>query len=312
MAARSTALLLILASALPAQETKTLIPPQKPAEPAKMTAADRIAVLRSQLATLEQEIAYLEELKAQGGMLSQVKKALTDREPEYRVFGKGVTAADINKPRKATLMDEKERQETDEDVVLLVNGSPVLSSEIDQMVFYAKSYPRPEQHAQIMTFVIRSILRKKFVEATFSANIPSARERIDQIEAQLTDGADFGELAANLSQAESSGRSGDMGFIGRKGSDPSLTMQAFSMKVGETSPVIQTERGFEIIKVTELQEGTEPSQDKVRVSTIVASFAGGADGMEELEDALRLVDQGRLMIYMRDREFLRYMPKIYQ
>ncbi|MHC5065516.1 MAG: peptidylprolyl isomerase [Planctomycetota bacterium] len=308
MAARLITLCLLLATALPAQETKTLVPPPVPAEPAEMTAADRIEVLRSQLATLEREIEYLKKLKAEGGMLSQVKKDLTARALTYRVFGEGLKAADVNKPRKATLMDEKEVQETSQDVVLLVNGSPIRTAEIDELVYYAKSYPRPEKHAQIMTFVLRSILS----EATFASNIPEARMRIDQIEASLAGGAEFEEIAATMSQAKSSGRSGDMGFIARKGSDPTLTMHAFSMKVGEVSPVIQTERGFEIIKVTELEEGSEPAEDKVRVSTIVASFVGGEEGMEELEDALRLVDQGRLEIFMRDRSYLRFLPKIYQ
>lgn len=314
MAARSTLLCLALAASLSAQESKPnkldLLAPRP--EPATLTAADRIDLLRSELATLKNELVYLQELKAKGGMLLRIKASLSDRILGYRVFGEGLTPADIARPTKATFMDPKDFREGSLDMVLLVNNAPIMRQEIDEMVFYLKSYPRPEKHRQIMTIAVTALVDLKAIESAFASNIPAARERIDAIGKKLAEGADFGDLAATMSQAESSARMGEMGMISRKGTNLMLTMHAFRLKAGEVSDVIQTLRGFEIIEVLEHILGDTPPMDKVRIRTIVASFVGGPEGQSEIDQVLDGVAVGRIDLRMRDRAYSRFLPKIFR
>jgi peptidyl-prolyl cis-trans isomerase C len=73
---------------------------------------------------------------------------------------------------------------------------------------------------------------------------------------QIKAGADFATLAkANSGHASSAERGGDLGFFGRGQTvPPTLEKAAFELKVGQVSDVVETQYGYDIIKVTDRKD----------------------------------------------------------
>jgi len=78
-------------------------------------------------------------------------------------------------------------------------------------------------------------------------------EALTQIEAMLAeikDGADFGEIAKANSDCPSGSEGGDLGMFGRGQMVPEFDEATFSMEVGDTSGVVETDFGYHLIQRT--------------------------------------------------------------
>lgn len=81
------------------------------------------------------------------------------------------------------------------------------------------------------------------------------RERADEVLARLQAGEDFSYLAREYSEDISSRESGgDVGFFPRGVMPPEVEEVAFSLEVGETSEIVETQFGFHIVQVLEREE----------------------------------------------------------
>jgi hypothetical protein len=80
-----------------------------------------------------------------------------------------------------------------------------------------------------------------------------AKERIDLLYFKLTRGDDFGRLADDYSESHGAGVGGDRGWFIRKGAetDEALIASVWNLKAGECTKPILTDRGWQILKVTE-------------------------------------------------------------
>jgi len=80
-----------------------------------------------------------------------------------------------------------------------------------------------------------------------------ARAKIQNLEAQLKQGADFAQLAQNYSEdAESAPNGGDKGFIPESAlsnSSPELRKLILSMQPNQVSPVLPSPDGYRILKL---------------------------------------------------------------
>ncbi|MBY0374870.1 MAG: peptidyl-prolyl cis-trans isomerase, partial [Bryobacteraceae bacterium] len=75
----------------------------------------------------------------------------------------------------------------------------------------------------------------------------SARAAIEEAERELAAGADFAELADRLSDCP--GRGGDLGFFPRGEMVDEFEAHAFSLPIGQLSPIFRSPFGFHILKV---------------------------------------------------------------
>ncbi len=97
----------------------------------------------------------------------------------------------------------------------------------------------------------------------------TAESRLEGIAQEITDGKDFGELAAQHSECPSGKQNGgNLGWFSRGMMVPEFEQAAFDMAVGEISDIIETQFGFHIIMKTAEDEGGqasfEESRDKIR------------------------------------------------
>jgi parvulin-like peptidyl-prolyl isomerase len=77
-----------------------------------------------------------------------------------------------------------------------------------------------------------------------------AKTKIQEAYKKIKAGEDFGDIAAKYSNAMSRVKGGDMGFLHRGRLNQDVEDEAFRMKEGETSKIIEKDIGFYIVKVT--------------------------------------------------------------
>ncbi len=107
--------------------------------------------------------------------------------------------------------------------------------------------------------------------------VVSDRKQADQLHKQLTDGGNFYELAVENS-IDPYGRkhAGDMGWLPVGRAMPEIEKILAALPEGDLSPVVQTQKGFHIIKVLEqkpaYQKTYEAVADRVRQAMILEHY----------------------------------------
>jgi len=88
--------------------------------------------------------------------------------------------------------------------------------------------------------------------------------KIDGLRKQLLEGSDFAKLAKENSDCPSKEKGGDLGTFPRGRMAKPFEEAAFSQKVKDIGPIIQTKFGYHIIQVLEHNQPTEKKLDEVK------------------------------------------------
>jgi parvulin-like peptidyl-prolyl isomerase len=101
-----------------------------------------------------------------------------------------------------------------------------------------------------------SLLQQKTAEAVAADTSlkEEVKKQIEDIKAKLDAGGDFAELAKEFSEDGSAADGGDLGYFGTGVMVQEFEDAAFALNAGETSGIIETEFGFHIIKVDEVEK----------------------------------------------------------
>jgi peptidyl-prolyl cis-trans isomerase C len=92
------------------------------------------------------------------------------------------------------------------------------------------------------------------------------KKKIEALRKQLVDGADFAKLAGEQSDCPSKAKGGDLGTFPRGRMVKPFEDAAFTQKVNEIGPVIQTQFGYHIIQVIERNQAKQKSLEEVKGS----------------------------------------------
>lgn len=74
-----------------------------------------------------------------------------------------------------------------------------------------------------------------------------ALSMIEEVKTKIADGADFADIAEEVSDCPSGQNGGSLGVFGRGQMVKAFEDAAFSLETGETSDVIETEFGYHLI-----------------------------------------------------------------
>lgn len=112
----------------------------------------------------------------------------------------------------------------------------------------------------------------------------AATKKLASLRDQIKRGADFSTLAKQHSQDKGSAKQGgDLGYVTR-GVEEQFDKVVFALKKGETSQVIKSKLGFQIVQLDDIREG-DPEERKVRHILIKAE--NKLKPFSEVKDAIR-------------------------
>lgn len=108
-----------------------------------------------------------------------------------------------------------------------------------------------------------TLVREKKVRARHI--LVKTREEAIAIMREVSQGKDFAELAREKSIGPSKAQGGDLGYFTFGGMLPAFSQMAFSLKKGEVARApVQTQYGWHVIKVEDIQEAAPPTLAEVR------------------------------------------------
>jgi len=126
-------------------------------------------------------------------------------------------------------------------------GGNLNVSEAESKAFYDQ---HPEYFTQPESIRASEIIIRVEPKAD-AAKKEEARKKIEDIQKRLQKGEDFAVLAKDFSQSANAAQGGDLGIVPRGRMPKAFDDAAFSLKPGEVSGIVETDLGFQLIKVQE-------------------------------------------------------------
>jgi parvulin-like peptidyl-prolyl isomerase len=124
------------------------------------------------------------------------------------------------------------------------------------------------------------------------------REKAEEVKGQLQNGADFAELAREYSQDPASAENGgDLGCLGQGETVPNFEEALFNADEGEVVGPVETEFGYHVIEVTDVQQqSTQP------LSEVEGQIR------EQLSADLQAEEFGSWIQRQREQRDVKYLP----
>jgi peptidyl-prolyl cis-trans isomerase C len=217
---------------------------------------------------IERELLYQESQKAgvkvPQGVVDDQLKALKKRFSDEKAFEKALADMDLSEA------DLRSRIEQEQSIREWIEKSFYDTSAVTEKEMKAYSDGHPEMFKQPESVRAEHILIKVSPKAT-DAEKAAAKKKIEEIQKKLKDGGDFEALAKEYSDDTSKDRGGDLGYFTRGRMVKPFEEAAFSLKVGEVSPIVVTIYGYHLIKVLDRKpEGTISYEDaKPRIQQVL-------------------------------------------
>lgn len=161
------------------------------------------------------------------------------KEKLEQYFGKSIL--EIKKDLRDRIRDHLKIQNVQQGITMNVKVTP---SEVSD--FYA-SIPSDSLPLINAEYEIMQIVKKPPIS---EAEIAFVKEKLNGLRDRVLKGEDFSTLANLYSMDPGSmHKGGNLGLIGRGETYPEFEAAAFSLKPGEVSPVVKTEKGYHIIQL---------------------------------------------------------------
>ena len=154
-------------------------------------------------------------------------------------------------------------------------SSTIAVTDQDVKAYYDQN---PEQFKQPESIRASHILIKFDATAT-DAQKKEARAKIEDVMKQVKAGGDFAELAKKYSQDGSAAQGGDLNYFQKGQMVPPFEQAALALTPGGISPIVETQFGYHIIKLTDKK--AERVVPLAEVNTRLADFLKQRQGQEK-------------------------------
>jgi len=135
----------------------------------------------------------------------------------------------------------------------------------------------------------------------------AARKKADEAHAKAKAGEDFGKLATKYSDAPNAASGGDVGFFERGTMFREFDENAFSVPVGQVSPVFETAPGFNILKVVDRRAGQPLAWDEVK-ERLTEQLSASMKGQTLEAKIVELRSKAKVEILAADLELRKAPP----
>lgn len=289
-------------------------PAQDPDRP-EPTPAERLAELQQQKQDLEREIEFVKTRVAQSKEL--LRQKLTDRDMDFRSIdaGKAGPSGPIAQPvarREARLMTAKELDTFGADVLLTVDGRPVLQSDFSALRSYLDTLVAPDQPQDVQQRMAESRDQRAMLELMrIETTIANAQEAATEAEltigealAEIRGGADFAQVAKKFAQGP---LAEDAKVVITRNCPFGLLVEkaAFATEEGQTTPVVRGSSGYVVVKVEERKEGETPLASQVHGRMLMVPYHPDPAELDRIRASLVL---GQVALALRDKAVIHFLP----
>jgi peptidyl-prolyl cis-trans isomerase SurA len=133
-------------------------------------------------------------------------------------------------------------------------------------------------------------------DSATGVQITEAEKEADEVYLQISQGADFAEMAVRHSDSQTALEGGSLGWL--KGSDlPTLFFDVMdTLEAGQVSPPVRNISGFHLVKINELRSANQHSEiNQTHVRHILVTpneIIDDATAKQRLEEAIERIDGG--------------------
>jgi hypothetical protein len=213
--------------------------------------------------------------------------------------------------RGARLLGDDEKAKLGDDVVFTVDGLPVTKDELDTAFHYLKSYRLTDADDVLKQTAVMELVKLKAAEAASPKGVREARDRILAAQRRLKEdpNLDFATLASEVSDCPSKTQGGDLGYFSRDAMDFSFSRVSFGLQSGEVSEPVQSIFGYHLIKLTGLEKGDTPAEDRVRASHILASYT---QDQGQIRQVSYRATSGQVDLAFASDEYRQHAPDVFK
>lgn len=247
-------------------------------------------VLTNSMEQLVQRQLILHEFQTAGYSLPE---SILEDEVQQRIRSRYGNRATLTKTLQAQgVTYEKFRQQVRDQIIVEALRAKNISSEILISPHKIEAYYLANKDK----YKLEDQVKLRMISLNKSnPDDKQTREMADEILAKIKDGATFSEMAGVYSQGSQRSQAGDWGWVERSVLRKELADVAFSLKVGETSGVIETSDACYLMLVEQSRLAHVRPLSEVR---------------DEIEKTLTIEERGRLQKQWIDRlkkkTFVRY------
>lgn len=197
---------------------------------------------------IDMELLYQQSVK-KGVVVddAQVNEQLDRMKKQYpseQIFKESLAEEKVT---EETLKSKIRRNLTVQEFVSKEFGGNLNVSEAESKAFYDQ---HPEYFTQPESIRASEIIIRVDPKAD-AAKKAEARKKLEDIQKRLQKGEDFAVLAKDFSESANAAQGGDLGTIPRGRMPKAFEDAAFALKPGEVSGIVETDLGFQLIKVQE-------------------------------------------------------------
>ena len=208
--------------------------------------------------------SILEELMFQKLLLTQAeidsvqvtdKQVESELERRLRYFINQIGSKEkLEEYFKKTILEIKEdMREKIHDYLLIQNVQSKLTQDIkitpSEVSDFFSNIPADSLPLIGSQIEIEQIVKQPLIS---DVEVDMVKEKLNGLRARVLKGEDFATLANLYSEDPGSmNKGGEIGFVGRGELYPEFEAAAFSLKLGEVSPIVKTEKGYHIIQLIE-------------------------------------------------------------
>lgn len=235
--------------------------------------------------------AYLAQ-RAKEWEAQYVKKLVVEQLLDDKVKDMGITVTEEEVIKKLTEMAEqqtpkmtmeqylnrvrasgKDISEFEEEIKRQVGWDKLVEQQIagqyevteEEALAHFNKYP---ENFSTMELVKVSHILIQPIDETDPNSKAEAKASIEALLKQVKEGTDFAELAMDNSEDASGVNGGSLGYIKRGDMEMPFEKAAFSLPAGQVSDVLETSRGYHILKVIDHRESQNATFDQVKVQLI--------------------------------------------
>lgn len=264
---------------------------------------------------LQKEVGYAKDRAANQKKLLAEK--LMRGKPQYKAIDAGANLPPVPMaraeaplmPRMARVAGGDEMANFPEGTVMVVNGRPVATRELDALTAYLAKTPAGSDDTMRAQRAAFDLIRIEAIASTFDEAQAETEDQIGQIAQALDQGKPIAEFVKAHGSVRGADADGKVGVTPYSPFGVRFEQVAFTTEVGKRSRPFRTPDGIALLVVDGEAKGERPELDRRNCTVVQVPYTKDAEAMSK---AQTLINQGQIDVLVRDEQAMAAVPAMFK